>query len=54
LRENADSTLCAELIQEFMEFYRLKYSLAIFGPETNIKGKTEDRSVLAKKIGVNA
>jgi hypothetical protein len=37
-----------------MEFYRLKYSLAIFGPETNIKGKTEDRSVLAKKIGVNA
>jgi hypothetical protein len=54
LRENADSTLCAELIQEFMEFYRLKYSLAIFGPETNIKGKTEDRNVLAKKIGINA
>lgn len=46
--------MCAELIQEFMEFYRLKYSLAIFGPEANIKGKTEDRNSLAKKIGVNA
>jgi hypothetical protein len=37
-----------------MEFYRLKYSLAIFGPEANIKGKCEDRASLAKKIGVTA
>ena len=37
-----------------MEFYRLNYSLAIFGPEANIKGKTENRGDLAKKVGVKA
>ena len=36
-----------------MEFYRLNYSLAIFAPETNLKGKTENRSQLAAKAGVS-
>lgn len=36
-----------------MEFYRLNYSLAIFAPEANLKGKTEDRSKLAAKAGVS-
>ena len=35
-----------------MEFYRLNYSLAIFAPEANLKGKTEDRAQLAAKAGV--
>ena len=39
LRENPASTFAAEIIQEFMEFYRLKYSAAIFGPEANLNGK---------------
>ena len=54
MRDTKESSLCAEMIQEFMEFYRLKYSLAIFGPEANINKPTEDRSALAKKIGVSA
>jgi FGFR1 oncogene partner len=54
LRENSQATLAAEVIAEFMEFYRLNYSLAIFGPEANIKGKTENRGDLAKKVGVTA
>lgn len=37
-----------------MEFYRLNYSLAIFGPETNLKGKTENRDALASKVGVSS
>ena len=44
----------AELIREFLEFYRLDYTLAIFNPETNLKGKTPDKEALAKKAGINA
>lgn len=52
LRENPASTFAAEIIQEFMEFYRLKYSAAIFGPEANLNGKTQDRKALSQKAGV--
>lgn len=54
MRENPQSSFCAEIIREFMEFYRLNYSLAIFGPESNLKGKTENRNSLAEKAGVVA
>ena len=40
----------AELIREFMEFYRLDYSLAIFKPETNLSAD-QDRDDLAQKAG---
>ena len=40
----------AELIREFLEFYRLDYTLAIFKPETNIKGDN-DRDGLAQRAG---
>ena len=42
----------AELIQDFLEFYRLDYSLAIFKPETNLTGKV-DKSDLARKAGLS-
>ena len=35
-----------------MEFYHLDYTLAIFGPETNLKGKTQDKEGLATRAGV--
>lgn len=35
-----------------MEFYRLKYSAAIFGPEANLGGKAQDRKALSQKAGV--
>lgn len=54
MRENSQSSLGAEIIQEFLEFYRLNYSLAIFGPEANLKGKTENRNALAEKAGIKA
>ena len=41
LRESKQGTLMAELIQDFLEFYRLDYSLAIFKPETNLQGKVD-------------
>jgi hypothetical protein len=42
------------LIREFLEFYHLNYSAAIFGPETNLRGKTTDKEGLAAKAGVKA
>ena len=42
----------AELIQDFLEFYRLDYSLAIFKPETNLTGQV-DKSDLARKAGLS-
>lgn len=45
--------MVAELIREFLEFYRLDYTLNIFLPETNLKGKTQDIDALAKKAGVS-
>ena len=40
----------AELIREFLEFYRLDYTLAIYKPETNLKGEI-DRSKLGEQAG---
>ena len=52
LRSSSEATLMAELIKEFMEFYRLDYSLTIFKPETNITGET-NRNELAKEAGLS-
>ena len=43
----------AGLIQEFLEFYRLDYSLAIFKPETNLSGQA-NKEELAEKAGIGA
>jgi len=39
LRESTSGTLMAELIKEFLKFYKLDYTLAIYEPETNLKGE---------------
>jgi hypothetical protein len=41
------------LIREFLEFYRLDYTLAIYGPETNCTEKTK-RSSLAERAGLDS
>jgi len=51
LGSSQTGTLAAELIREFLEFYRLDYTLAIYGPEANLKGKTADKEGLAKRAG---
>ena len=51
LRESKQASLLAELIQEFLEFYRLDYTLAIFKPETNLTGAI-DKGSLAQKAGM--
>jgi hypothetical protein len=41
--------LGCELIREFLEFYKMDYTLNIFGPETNLQGKTADKADLARR-----
>jgi len=51
LRQSKQGVLGAQLIQEFLEFYRLDYSLSIFKPETNLSGYV-DKADLANKAGI--
>ena len=34
--QSAQGVVCAELIREFLEFYRLDYTLQIYMPEVNL------------------
>lgn len=43
--------LVAELFREYLEFYKMDYTLNIFGPEANLSGST-DKADLAKRSGM--
>jgi len=46
--------ICAELVKEFLEFYKLDYSLAIFTPEVNLSSQTAlSKEELMNKIGLD-
>lgn len=53
LRQSNQGTLMAELIQEFMEWYRLDYSLAVFKPEVNLGQGKANKAELASKAGLS-
>lgn len=44
--------IVAELFREYLEFYKMDYTLNIFGPEANLTGSTPDKSDLAKRAGM--
>lgn len=49
----ATGVICAELIKEFLEFYKLDYTLAIFMPEVNLNTqKPSTKEELSKKVGL--
>ena len=43
--------LVAELFREYLEFYKMDYTLNIFQPEANLTGST-DKADLAKRAGM--
>lgn len=47
--ETTESALAADLIREYLEFYRLDYTLSIMIPEANLKQDPMDRDALLKK-----
>lgn len=51
--ETTESALAADLIREYMEFYRLDYSLSIFIPEANLKQDPQDRNNLVRRADVD-
>jgi len=49
---NADGLLCAELIREFMTFYKMNLSLQVFEPEMSISnGFPKTRTEIEREIG---
>ena len=50
--ETTESALAADLIREYLEFYRLDYSLSIFIPEANLKQDPLNKNDLKKRSEV--
>eukprot|EP00347_Sterkiella_histriomuscorum_P004528 403360119 len=52
--EHEDGLLCAELIREFMQFYKMKLSLQIFEPEMSIStGFPKTRTEMEREVGLS-
>jgi hypothetical protein len=51
--QTASGVICAELIREFLEFYRLDYTSQIYLPEVNLAHqKTMSKDELSRRAGL--
>ncbi len=50
--ETAESAVAADLVREYLEHYKLDYTLSIFIPEAGLKEDPLDRSDVSNKAGV--
>ena len=51
----ASGVICAELVKEFLEFYKLDYSLSIYMPEVNLNTQpATSKEDLAEKVGLGS
>lgn len=51
---NDDGLLCAEIIREFLGFYKMNYSMQVFVPEMSLTGQLpKSRSEIGREIGIN-
>ena len=51
--QTASGVICAELVREFLEFYRLDYTLQIYLPEVNLNnGTAVSKEDLARRAGL--
>ena len=53
LMENPDVLLCAELIRDFLEFYKMDFTLQIFVPECNLPPNDKVSDRLQQKLALN-
>ena len=52
---NAAGILCAELVRDFLEFYRLDYTLSIYMPEVNLsQQQAMSKEELQHKVGLGS
>lgn len=50
---NEDGLLCAEIIREFLQFYRMEHTLHVFVPEMSLpEDFPKPRLTIEKEIGV--
>ena len=53
IMQSASGVVCAELIREFLEFYRLDYSLQIYLPEVNLNHQSAmSKEELTRRSGL--
>eukprot|EP00830_Metopus_es_P000608 TRINITY_DN10588_c0_g1_i1.p2 TRINITY_DN10588_c0_g1~~TRINITY_DN10588_c0_g1_i1.p2 ORF type:complete len:207 (+),score=24.84 TRINITY_DN10588_c0_g1_i1:258-878(+) len=50
--EAPDGLLCAQLIQEFLEFYKMDFTLQVFLPECNLQNEGRVREKIEIKLGL--
>lgn len=53
IAENEDAKLMAQMIREFLEFYRMDYTLSVYLPEVAMSNDAVQRDDLAKQGGVS-
>eukprot|EP00826_Nyctotherus_ovalis_P013876 TRINITY_DN13812_c0_g1_i2.p1 TRINITY_DN13812_c0_g1~~TRINITY_DN13812_c0_g1_i2.p1 ORF type:complete len:221 (-),score=61.41 TRINITY_DN13812_c0_g1_i2:100-762(-) len=53
LTESEEGLICAEIIRDFLEFYKMDYTLQIFGPECNLPAQNNVKDKLPQLLGVN-
>ena len=52
--ESPEGELLADLVREFLEFYRMDYSLAVYLPEASLTQEPKKRDDLDAKAGLPA
>ena len=51
--QTAEGVVCAELIRDFLEFFRLDYTLQIYMPEVNLNGQQAmSKEELSRRAGL--
>jgi len=53
ITDNEDGQICAELIRDFLEFYKMDYTMQIFVPECNLTGESKVKDKIPSILGVS-
>jgi hypothetical protein len=52
INETSEGQLCLDIIREFLEFYRMDYTLSTFLPECSLSNEPRSRPEIENKIGM--
>ena len=50
--ETEEGVICAELIREFLEFYKMDYTLQIFVPECNLPAAGKKKEAIGERLNL--
>ena len=51
--ETVEGEMCIDIIREFLEFYRMDYTLSTFLPECSLSQEPKSRQEIEKNVGLN-